>query len=82
MPVWSGTYLYSMKRQIPFFDYLDPKDITIKSNNLAASAQNYWDETEGRFKLYAYDTDRPILSPEDLLLRPDIFFNLLIAILS
>ena len=57
------------------FDYLDSKDITFKSINLATSAQNYWDETEGRFKLYAYDTDRPILSPEDLLLRPDNFFK-------
>ena len=57
------------------FDYLDPKDITFKSGNLAAAAQNYWNETEGRFKLYAYDAERPILSPEDFLLRPDIFFK-------
>jgi len=57
------------------FDYLNPKDITFKSGNLAASAQNYWNETEGRFKLYAYDAERPILSPEDFLLRPDIFFK-------
>lgn len=61
------------------FDYLDPGDIVVKLGNLAGSAQSYWGEAESRFRLYAYDSERPILKPEEFLLRSDIFFRTLNA---
>ena len=57
------------------FNYLDENDVIFRTENLANAAQEYWTESEKRFRLYAYDSDRPILKPDDLLLRTDVFFK-------
>jgi len=59
------------------FDYLDPTDIIVKLGDLSESANAYWGEAESRFRLYAYDSERPILKPEDFLIRSDNFFSIL-----
>ncbi len=57
------------------FDYLDKDDLVIQMGDLSKSAENYWSEAESRFRLYAYDAERPILQPKDLLISPDDFFK-------
>ena len=57
------------------FDYLDIDDPIFIDESLAEASQNYWQEAEKRFSLYAYDIERPILEPHNFLMRSDIFFR-------
>ena len=57
------------------FNYLDINDPVFVAESLASAAQNYWSEAEKRFKLYAYDVERPILQPNNFLIPSDIFFK-------
>ncbi len=57
------------------FDYL-PKDTHIVlHSNLDKAAQQFWFDAQSRYKLLAYDPERPILPPENLLLKTDVFFK-------
>jgi len=57
------------------FDYLEAADLVFKMDGLEGAANEYWDETSKRFKLYAHDLERPIISPDQLLMKRDVFFK-------
>ncbi|MBT6603028.1 MAG: transcription-repair coupling factor, partial [Nitrosomonadales bacterium] len=57
------------------FDYINPNDITLQLGDIYKSATEYQSEAQSRFRLYAYDPERPILEPKDLLLATDQFFK-------
>ena len=59
------------------FDYL-PKDIFLSiPANLTASVEHYWADAQTRFKMYAYDLNRPILEPSHIMLSSQKFNQLL-----
>ncbi|MEY5021310.1 MAG: Transcription-repair-coupling factor, partial [Pseudomonadota bacterium] len=57
------------------FSYFSDNTIIYKHGNLDHACNHFWQETEKRFRLFAYDAERPILEPKDLLLKPDQFFK-------
>jgi transcription-repair coupling factor (superfamily II helicase) len=57
------------------FDYIEPKDAVLLLGDTAKAASDYWSETASRYRLYAYDTERPILEPERISYSPDQFFK-------
>ena len=57
------------------FDYIEPKDALLLLGDTAKAASDYWSETSSRYRLYAYDTERPILEPNEFLISPDEFFK-------
>ena len=57
------------------FDYIEPKDAVLLLGDTAKAASDYWSETSSRYRLYAYDTERPILEPNEFLISPDEFFK-------
>ena len=63
------------KQTNSIFDYIEPKDIVLLLGDTAKAASDYWSETTSRYRLYAYDTERPILEPNEFLISPDQFFK-------
>lgn len=57
------------------FSYFSDNTIIYKHGNLDHACNHFWQETEKRFRLFAYDAERPILDPKDLLLKSDQFFK-------
>ena len=57
------------------FDYINPLDITLQLGDVYKAATDYQAEAQSRFRLYAYDSERPILETKDLLLPTDKFFK-------
>jgi transcription-repair coupling factor (superfamily II helicase) len=57
------------------FSYFSDDTIIYKHGNLNRACNHFWQEIEKRFRLFAYDTERPILEPKDLLLKSDQFFK-------
>ena len=57
------------------FDYINPHDITLQLGDVYKAATDYQAEAQSRFRLYAYDSERPILETKDLLLPTDKFFK-------
>ena len=57
------------------FSYFSDNTIIYKHGNLDHACNHFWHETEKRFRLFAYDAERPILEPKDLLLKSDQFFK-------
>ncbi|MFM7482585.1 MAG: transcription-repair coupling factor [Candidatus Methylopumilus sp.] len=57
------------------FSYFSDNTIVYKHGNLDHACNHFWQETEKRFRLFAYDAERPILEPKDLLLKSDQFFK-------
>ncbi len=57
------------------FDYIDSNDAVLLLGDTAKAASDYWAETESRFRLYAYDAERPILKPKEFLIPADYFFK-------
>lgn len=57
------------------FSYFSDNTIIYKHGNLDHACNLFWQETEKRFRLFAYDAERPILEPKDLLLKSDQFFK-------
>ena len=57
------------------FDYIEPKDAVLLLGDTAKAASDYWSETASRYRLYAYDTERPILEPNEFLIPADQFFK-------
>jgi transcription-repair coupling factor (superfamily II helicase) len=58
------------------FDYLPKDAVVCLHGNLDKAAQNFWFDANSRYKLMAYDAEKPILKPEILLLKTDEFFKL------
>ena len=63
------------KQTNSIFDYIEPKDVVLLLGDTAKAASDYWSETTSRYRLYAYDTERPILEPNEFLISPDQFFK-------
>ncbi len=56
-------------------DYLPEQTVLCLHGNLDHAAQNFWFEAQSRYRLLAHDVERPILTPETLLIKTDDFFN-------
>ena len=57
------------------FDYLSSQTVVCLHGSLDKAAQTFWYEANSRYKLLAYDTERPILGPALLLIKTDAFFS-------
>ena len=56
-------------------DYVSPDALLCLHGNLDQAAQNFWTEAQSRYRLLAYDPERPILPPERLLIKAEDFFG-------
>jgi transcription-repair coupling factor (superfamily II helicase) len=56
------------------FDYLNKDAVICLHGNLDKAAQSFWFDAQSRYKLMAYDAEKPILKPELLLIKTDEFF--------
>lgn len=57
------------------FDYLPEQSVLCSHGDLDKAAQTFWYEANSRYKLLAYDSERPVLPPERLLMKTDDFFT-------
>lgn len=57
------------------FDYLPQNTHIVLHGNLDKAAQQFWFDAQSRYKLLAYDPEKPILPVEYLLLKTDMFFQ-------
>lgn len=57
------------------FDYLPKNTYIVLHGNLDKAAQQFWFDAQSRYKLLAYDPEKPILPVEHLLLKADVFFQ-------
>ena len=79
----NGTPFSGMEWYLPLFftstntifDYLEADDLVFKMDGLERTSNDYWEEASKRFKLYAHDLERPIVSPDKLLMKRDVFFK-------
>jgi transcription-repair coupling factor (superfamily II helicase) len=55
-------------------DYLPENTTLCLHGNCDKAAQQFWTEANSRYRLLAYDAERPILKPEVLLIKTDDFF--------
>ncbi len=55
-------------------DYLPDDCLLCLHGDLDASAQHFWREAESRYKLLAHDAERPLLTPQKLLIKTEDFF--------
>ena len=55
-------------------DYLPEETVLCLHGNLDHAAQSFWLEAQSRYRLLAHDVERPILTPETLLIKADAFF--------
>jgi len=55
-------------------DYLPENTTLCLHGNCDKAAQQFWTEANSRYRLLAYDAERPILKPEILLIKTDDFF--------
>ena len=56
------------------FDYLNKDAVICLHGNLDKAAQSFWFDAGSRYKLMAYNPEKPILKPEILLIKTDEFF--------
>lgn len=56
------------------FDYLPKQSVLCSHGDLDKATQTFWYEANTRYKLLAYDSERPVLPPEHLLTRAEDFF--------
>lgn len=57
------------------FDYLPAQTVLCLHGDLDKAAQIFWADANSRYKLMAYDPEKPILRPETLLQKADDFFR-------
>ena len=55
-------------------NYLPENSTLCLHGNCDKAAQQFWTEANSRYRLLAYDAERPILKPEVLLIKTDDFF--------
>ncbi|MEQ1591731.1 MAG: transcription-repair coupling factor [Thiobacillaceae bacterium] len=56
------------------FDYLPADALLVAQGNLDSAGQEFWTDTQGRFRLLSGDKDRPLLPPDKLFIAIDEFF--------
>ena len=57
------------------FDYVPEHALICLHGDIEAAAQEFWRDTETRYKLMRGDPQRPILPPADLFLATDVLFG-------
>jgi len=55
-------------------DYLPADSLLCMHGDLDQSAQQFWREAQSRYRTLAHDAERPLLTPETLLLKTEDFF--------
>jgi transcription-repair coupling factor (superfamily II helicase) len=58
-----------------FLDYLPTDCILCLHGDLDHSAQQFWREAQSRYRTLAHDAERPLLTPERLLIKTEDFFS-------
>ncbi|MSP86712.1 MAG: transcription-repair coupling factor [Methylotenera sp.] len=58
-----------------FLDYLPSACFLCLHGDLDHSAQQFWREAQSRYKTLAHDAERPLLTPEKLLIKAEDFFS-------
>lgn len=56
------------------FDYLPANTLILRTGDLDASGQRFWQDIRARYEDRCHDRQRPILTPEELFLSPDDVF--------
>lgn len=56
------------------FDYLPGNTLVVRSNQLEASAQRFWQDIAARYEDRRHDLQRPLLPPGEIFLPPDEVF--------
>ena len=56
-------------------DYLPKQSVLCMHGLPQQAAEQIWQEAQMRYRLLAYDAERPILPPEHLLFKTDVFFQ-------
>ncbi|MFZ2650619.1 MAG: transcription-repair coupling factor [Burkholderiaceae bacterium] len=59
-----------------FFDYLAPSTALVLHGEIGAALNRFWVDTRERHHFFQADSERPVLPPEDLFLRPEAWFAL------
>lgn len=55
-------------------DYLPPHSLLCMHGDLDQGAQQFWREAQSRYRTLAHDAERPLLTPETLLIKTEDFF--------
>lgn len=55
-------------------DYLPADSLLCLHGDLDQSAQQFWREAQSRYRTLAHDAERPLLTPESLLIKTEDFF--------
>lgn len=55
-------------------DYLPESSLLCLHGDLDQSAQQFWREAQSRYRTLAHDAERPLLTPETLLIKTEDFF--------
>ncbi|MGZ8983385.1 MAG: transcription-repair coupling factor [Methylotenera sp.] len=58
-----------------FLDYLPADCLLCLHGDLDHSAQQFWREAQSRYRTLAHDAERPLLTPEKLLIKTEDFFS-------
>ena len=56
-------------------DYLPANSLLCLHGDLDLSAQQFWREAQSRYRTLAHDAERPLLTPETLLIKTEDFFG-------
>ncbi|MFZ3087809.1 MAG: transcription-repair coupling factor [Methylotenera sp.] len=56
-------------------DYLPTNSLLCLHGDLDLSAQQFWREAQSRYRTLAHDAERPLLTPETLLIKTEDFFG-------
>ncbi|MDD2832547.1 MAG: transcription-repair coupling factor [Methylotenera sp.] len=57
------------------FDYISDSSLICLHGDLDHSAQQFWREAQSRYRTLAHDAERPLLTPETLLIKTEDFFS-------
>ncbi|WP_440029236.1 transcription-repair coupling factor [Chromobacterium amazonense] len=53
------------------FDYVGDDALVVLHHEVQAAAESFWRDAQSRYDMARGDTDRPVLPPADIFLRPD-----------
>jgi len=56
-------------------DYLPKQSVLCMHGTPQRAAEQFWQDAQSRYRLLAYDAERPIMAPEHLLIKTDDFFK-------
>lgn len=59
------------------FDYLPDNTLVVLSEGLVKAAEHYWDEVKHRHEQLRHDPERPLLTPETLMIPVNELFSLI-----